>query len=87
MSDLKKGKEQQHARLTSQDDITAVEYPDRNDSSSISKVDDRSGPGTDAGPSSKPGSALLDLDPVGEHGHLRRGLSARQVQMIAVAGK
>jgi len=86
MSDLKKGKGHQPARLTSKDDIT-VEHADVSDTSSISKVDDRSGPDTDPSSSSKSGPALLNLNPVGEHGHLRRGLSARQVQMIAIAGK
>jgi len=87
MSNLKKGKMHQTARLTSQDDITADEHPDVNDSSSISKVDDRDGPDTVFPSSSEAGHALLGLNPVGEHGHLRRGLSARQVQMIAIAGK
>jgi len=87
MSDLKKGKGHQTARFTSQDDITAVEHPDVNDSSSISKVDDRDGPNTRSLSSSGSGRALLGLNPVEEHGHLRRGLSARQVQMIAIAGK
>ena len=32
-------------------------------------------------------SSPLDLNPATEHGRLRRGLSARQVQMIAVAGE
>ena len=87
MSDSKKGKKDQTARLTSQDDITAFEHPDVNDSSPISKIDDRDGPDTDCPPSSGPGRALLGLNPVGEHGRLHRGLSARQVQMIAIAGK
>ena len=86
MSDLKKRKEHQTARLTSQDDIT-VEHPDVSDSLSISKVDDRDGPDADSPSPSGSGRALLGLDPVEEHGRLRRGLSARQVQMIAIAGK
>jgi len=87
MSDFKKGKKHQHVRLTSQDDITVVEHPDVNDPSSTSKVDNPGGPDTDSPSPSKSGRALLGLNPVGEHGHLRRGLSARQVQMIAIAGK
>jgi len=80
MSNPKKGNQHQTARLISQD-------PDINDYSSISKADDRDGPDTGIPSSSGAGPALLGLNPVGEHGHLRRGLSARQVQMIAIAGK
>lgn len=87
MSDSKKGKKHQTARLSSKDDITAASHPDVNDSSSISKVDEQDGPDTAFPSSSGSGRALLGLNPVGEHGHLRRGLSARQVQMIAIAGK
>jgi amino acid permease len=86
MSDLKKGKRRQFVSLPSQDDITVVEHPNVNDSSSISKVDDQHRPGTDV-TSSKSGGAPLDLNPVVEHGRLRRGLSERQVQMIAIAGE
>ena len=87
MSDSKKGKKDQTARLTSQDDITTFEHPDVNDSSSTSQVDYRDRSDTDSVSSSGSTHALLGLNPVGEHGRLRRGLSARQVQMIAIAGK
>lgn len=84
MSDLNKGKKRQFVSLPSQDDITVVEHPNVNDSSFVSKIDDR--PDTDV-VSSKFGRASPDLNPLVEHGHLRRGLSARQVQMIAIAGE
>jgi amino acid permease len=86
MSDSK-GKKRQFVSLPSQDDMTAVERPEVGDSSSASKIGDQHEPDTDAASSSKPPRAFLDLNPVGEHGRLRRGLSARQVQMIAIAGK
>lgn len=85
MSDLNNGKGRQPAHPTSKDDLTVFERP-ADDSSSISKIDDRRGPDIDAASSSKTGRASLDLNPAVEHGSLRRGLSARQVQMIAIAG-
>lgn len=87
MSNLKKGKERQFISLPSQDDMTAVEQPDVNDSSSVSKVGGQHGSDTDAVSPTKPGRTFLDLNPVGEHGRLHRSLSARQVQMIAIAGE
>ena len=85
MSDSKKGKRRQFISLPSQDDVTVDEHPNVNDSSSVSKVDDECRPDIDvASPIS--GRASLDLNPSVEHGRLRRGLSARQVQMIAIAG-
>ena len=86
MSDLKKGKRRQFVSLPSQDDITAVEHPNVNDPSSISKIDGQRGSDTDVA-SSNSESAPLDLNPLAVHGRLRRGLSARQVQMIAIAGE
>jgi len=86
MSGLKKGKKRQFVSLPSQDDITVVEHPNVNDSP-ISKIGDQHGPG--AGIASLPtsGRASMDPNPVEEHGRLQRGLSARQVQMIAIGGK
>jgi len=86
MSDLKKGKRRQFVSLPSQDDITVVEHPNVNDSSSISKIGGQRGSDTDVA-SSNSERASLDLNPLAEHGRLRRGLSARQVQMIAIAGE
>lgn len=86
MSDLKKGKKRRFVPLSSQDDLTVVEHPDVNDSST-SKMDDQHRLNTDAASSSKSGPASLNINPVEEHGRLRRGLSTRQVQMIAIAGK
>jgi len=86
MSDLKKGKRRQFVSLPSQDNITVVEHPNVNDSSSVSKTDGQREPDTDVS-SSNSGRGSLDLNPLAEHGRLRRGLSARQVQMIAIAGE
>ena len=86
MSGLENGKKRPFVSLPSQDDLTMVEPPNVNDLSSASKVDDQNGSGADTPSTSKPGPASLDLNPSGEDGRLRRGLSARQVQMIAIAG-
>lgn len=86
MNDLKKGKRRQFVSLPSQDDITVVEHPTVNDSPSASGIDDQHRLDTGATPS-KSGCAPLDPNPPVEHGRLHRGLSARQVQMIAIAGE
>jgi len=85
MSGLKKGKKRQFVSLPSQDDITVVEHPDVN-KSSISKIDDQHRLGVGAA-SPISGHGSLDPNLVEEHGRLRRGLSARQVQMIAIGGE
>ena len=87
MSGLKRGENRQFVPLASQDDLTAVEHSDANDSSSIPKVDDHHEPDTNPASSSSSGSVSLDLNSAGEYGRLHRGLSARQVQMIAIAGR
>ena len=87
MSDLlKKGKKRQFVSLSSQDDLTVVEHPNI-DSSSNPRIDDHHEPDTDVAPYPKPGRASPDLDLLAEHGRLHRGLSARQVQMIAIGGE
>ena len=86
MSDSNKGKRSHFVPLSSQDDVATVEHPNANDSPPIPKLADQHRPDTSAAPPSNPGRAPLDLNPLVEDGCLRRGLSARQVQMIAVAG-
>ena len=86
MSDSNKAKRRHFVPLSSQDDITAVEHPNSNDSSPVPKLADQHGPDIGAATPSNTGRAPLDLNPLVEDGRLHRGLSARQVQMIAVAG-
>ena len=87
MSDLlKKGKKRQFVPLSSQDDLTVVEHPNI-DPSSNPRIDDHHEPDTDVAPYPKPGRASPDPGPLVEHGRLHRGLSARQVQMIAIGGE
>lgn len=83
--DHSKGKRRSFVSLKSQDNTTVVEHPDASGSSSISKGDDQYGQSADNGPSES-GRGFPALDPGGEHGRLHRGLSTRQVQMIAIAG-
>jgi len=88
MSDSNKGKKRQFVSLPSQDDLTVVEHPNVHDSSSNPRIDDHHGTDTDAASSgSKPGRTSPDPNPLVEHGRLHRALSARQVQMIAIAGE
>ena len=91
MSDLKKGKGRRSASvsLQSEDDTTVVGHSDVNVTPPISKIDnidDRRGSDPDVA-SSISGRTSMDLNRAGEQGRLHRGLSARQVQMIAIAGK
>ena len=87
MSGLRKGDRRRFVSLASQDGITETEHPNVNNSSSTSHTGDQDGPDTGVVSPSKHGPSPLDLNPVGEHGRLHRGLSARQVQMIAIAGE
>ena len=85
MSDSK-GKRRRFVSLPSQDNITVFEHPGATGSSSTSRNDDQHGPSTDiASSKSRPTSPVII--PAGEGGRLHRGLSTRQVQMIAIAGK
>ena len=83
--DRSKGKRRQFLSLMSQDDATVVEHHDASGSSSISKGDDHYVQSVDDAPSES-GRGFPALDPGDEHGRLHRGLSTRQVQMIAIAG-
>lgn len=87
MSGMKKGKKRQFVSLPSQDDVIVVEHPNANNSSTLSKIDGQHGTDADVASSSNSRQTSLDLNPLVEHGRLHRGLSARQVQMIAIAGK
>ena len=87
MSDSNTGKRRHFVPLPSQDDITVAGHSNTDDSPPIPKLVDQHGPHTGAASLSNPGRAPLDPNPLAEDGRLRRGLSARQVQMIAVAGE
>lgn len=76
--DHSKNKRRQFVHLTSQDDLTVVEHPDASGSPSISGADNIP---------SESGRGVSALDPGDEHSRLHRGLSTRQVQMIAIAGE
>lgn len=81
-----KGKRRHFVSLPSQDNIVVAEHPGVGEPSSTPRDDDQHGPSSGT-PPAKPGDASQDLNSAGEHSRLHRGLSTRQVQMIAVAGK
>lgn len=85
MSDLK-GKRRHFASLPSQDNVTVVEHPGASESSATTRNDEQNGPSASIA-SSKLRRTPLDLNSTEEHRRLHRGLSTRQVQMIAIAGK
>ena len=81
-----KGKRRHFVPLPSQDNIATVEHSGSTDSSSTSRNHDRHESNADI-LSSKPGRTSLAINSTNERSHLHRGLSTRQVQMIAVAGE
>lgn len=82
-----KGKRRHFVSLSSQDDVTVIGHPEAGGPSVASECDVQRGLSADIMPSPKPLDASLDLNPADEHSRLHRGLSTRQVQMIAIAGK
>lgn len=81
-----KGKRRHFVSLPSQDNIAVVEDPCASDSPSTSRNDVHHGSSVDIAPS-KPRCTSLYINSADERTRLHRGLSARQVQMIAIAGK
>jgi hypothetical protein len=79
-----KGKRRHFVPLSSQEDVTVIGHPEAGGSSA---ADVQRGLSADTMPSPKSLDASLGLNPADEHSRLHRGLSTRQVQMIAIAGE
>lgn len=83
MSDDPKGKRRRYYVLSPKHKTTAVGYPGAVNPSSTSRNDDQPESSADIAYSKSP----LDIKLADGGNHLHRGLSTRQVQMIAIAGE